>query len=147
MKIVIGLVGCMLALFCYSQSTSAEQWEELGENAVGMHYYDKSSIKTIKPGVMTVRTKIIYSQRVAKDIAAALPKATGLYLSINLDVLDCKNGQYFVSRVIHYDKHGKVLHDTGEDKKVYTPIGYRHIPEGTVIERLSEAVCKAGKAR
>ena len=144
MKTLILLIGCFLSLFSCSLNNGKEDWQKLGENAVGIHLYDRSSIKPVKPGVVKVWSKIIYSQRAAEQAAKAIPDAAGLYQQVSLDVIDCKDNQYIMSRAIFYDKHGKVLRDTGEDKK---GLGYRPIPEDTPIERLAEAVCKMGKDR
>ena len=144
MKILIGLFGCFLALLSCSRSTGTEDWQKLGENAVGIHLYDKSSIKPVKPGVVKVWSKIIYSQRTAEKAIKAIPDAAGLYQSVVLDIIDCKNNEYLISRTIFYDKHGKVLRDTGEDKR---GLGYRPISDNTMIGRLAHVVCKVSKDR
>lgn len=137
------LLMILIVLFSCSRSNGTENWQKLGENAVGIHLYDRSSIKSVKPGVVKVWPKLIYSQRAAEQAAKVTPDAARIHQQVDLDVIDCKNNDYLVSRIIFYDKDGKVLHDTGGDKG----LGYRPIPENTPIERLAEAVCKAGKNR
>jgi hypothetical protein len=131
------LFACLPCLKSYGE----ENWKKLGENEVGVFFYDASSLRSVEPGVVTVRVKMIVSEDTAESIAKALPGAAGLYQLIDLNVIDCKNDRYFLSRIIFYDKHGKVLHDSGEDKKGYTPDRYRPILEDTPIGSISQEVC------
>ena len=111
----------------------------------GVIFYDISSVKPVQPGVLSVRTKMVFTEYAASRFAEDMPEAATLHYSIDLDVIDCGNNQYFVSRVVYYDKQGKVLYDPGEDKGGYTPDRYWPIPEETAIHIISREVCKAEK--
>jgi hypothetical protein len=136
------LICCLLLCFVSPENGQSAEWIKLGENELGVFLYDTSSISTDENGMLRVKQKQIYTRNTSKALGDAMSDIKGVSFSISHDRIDCNKKVYELERIIYFDKKGKILHDSESAKGNYRAIGFRPIPPGTPIGRITTMVCK-----
>jgi len=137
------LIPILLLLICLGLSANAlcEDWLGYGSNDIGLFLYDKDSVSKDEKGMISVTQKNLFTRETARALEDALPDLKGVSFTISNDIIDCEKGIYEIKRMLYYDKHGNILHDTEPDKEKYNPIGFRPIPVDSMIGRVADIVC------
>ena len=140
-KNILILIFLLYIYLGLSANARCEDWIGYGSNDVGLFLYDKDSLSKDEKGMISVTQKNLFTRETARAMEDALPDLKGVSFMISYDMIDCQKGIYEIKRILYYDKHGNILHDTEPDKKKYNPIGFRPIPVGSMIGRVAEIVC------
>jgi hypothetical protein len=118
-------------------------WESLGKTKSGDNYYSKTPI-TKSSNIISVSTYKIVTDDVRKqkieevkkyDLKKAI-KYQYYEHEVRIDEIDCKNRQYRLTEVTHYDDKGNVLYNY-----TYTNEEWKNIPVLTGHDTLREKFC------
>jgi hypothetical protein len=116
----VQIIICLVIFSLFANQTWAADWIYYDKTAVGdTLYYNKSSIKKINKGIISVRTKNILSKEtktkyfsILKGIHKAPNNPSKLSYYTKFMEIDCVNKKFKDISVIFYDKQGKVIYSS-----------------------------------
>ena len=128
------------AVFGFSQKAGQPpDWVLVGENETGTLYYDSNSIRHDGKGMVSVRTRHIFSPEIKAVMKKALPETITATHYTSFDRIDCRKWEYMQVDIKFRDANLKIVNTTGKYKK--SDPSFRPIPPGTFVERLASEVC------
>jgi len=113
----------------------------LDENDVGVHYYDRASIKKNSQGNLLVLVIQFPNQVMVAAIQEISPNSKGLFSLWTLYDVDCKRKVYKINEMFYLNKNSQLIYDSTKENRKYRPMDFRAIPQDTVADRLSQFIC------
>ena len=136
------IIGIFLFILLTSKGISeAQDLTFLDENDVGVHYYDRASIKKTAQGNLLVLIIQFPTQAMVEAIQEISPNAKGLFSMWTLYEVDCRKKVYKINKMFYLNKNNQLIYDSTKEKRKYRPMDFRAIPQGTVADRMSQFIC------
>jgi hypothetical protein len=126
---------------CFSEFKTikerSDKWILFGKSDVGIHYYDKSSIKIVSSKIIKVLTKVRLSKveknKVIQERIKNKLSTDGweeLNEQIMLNELDCVNKTYKINKLSDYNYQGTIINDLDFSNTEMEPVIPESINEG-----------------
>jgi hypothetical protein len=118
----------------------AEEWVQLDENKESSFSYDKSSVTRSKDDIVTVTTRVVYTEK-GREAAIGILEATGPLTKLTetryTHDIDCGENESRLLKVVHLDKAGTALKTTDLSRVTH----WDEIPAGSRIDKVQEIIC------
>lgn len=139
-RTLISILLALGVLLATPALAAAAEWVLLDENQGSNFFFDKSGVTKPKPGVLRVKTRVVYTEEGKDEALKTLASPKGmesLHESRYVYDLDCTGEESRLLEVVHLDRKGTVLKTS--DLSGYTD--WESIPSEARLALVEDIVC------